>query len=58
MSLAELMSSTVIATGMGSKLDEDVYFTVFPFFFIKCCCSQNFVKMKMKFAHLEIQVEY
>ena len=31
-SLAELMSSSVIAIGMGRKLDEDVYFIVFPFF--------------------------
>ena len=31
-SLAELMSSSVLAIGMERKLDEDVYFTVFPFF--------------------------
>ena len=31
-SLAELMSSSVIAIGMGRKLAEDVYFTVFHFF--------------------------
>ena len=31
-SLAELMSSSVLAIGMGRKLDEDVYFAVFPFF--------------------------
>ena len=31
-SLAELMSFSEIAIGMGRKLDEDVYFTVFLVF--------------------------
>ena len=31
-SLAEQMLSSVIAIGMRRKLDEDVYFTAFPFF--------------------------
>ena len=47
--LVELMSSSVIAIGMGRKLDEDVYFTVFPFF-------HQMLKLYAKFREDENEV--